>query len=129
MAGQKAFIKEGETSIQYYTPEQEDLINQIFDKVSFDDNLPIAERMQMILGMINNPDKHDFFERKPTLQERPTAKSIDQIIQESNFIDALAPADKTNVEATYTGGKTSIERLLENPRILSREPIPDPDIM
>jgi len=129
MAGQEAFIKEGETSIQYHTPEQEDLINQIFDRVSFDENLPMEERMKMVLEMINDPDKYDFLERRQMLQERPTTKSIDQIIQESDLIEALAPADKTNVETSYPKGKTAIERLLENPRIYLQEPIPDKDIM
>tara|TARA_R110000787_G_scaffold246295_1_gene352058 strand:- start:12337 stop:12726 length:390 start_codon:yes stop_codon:yes gene_type:complete len=129
MPGQKAFIKEGGTSIQYYTPEQEDLINQVYDKVSFDSSIPRSERMQTILEMINNPEKYNFFERKSLMQERPTSKSIDQIIQESNFIESLAPADKTNVEANYTIGGSTIENLLKNRRIHERKPLPSTRII
>ena len=32
------------------------------------------------------------------LEEQPTSKSIDDIIQQSNLIEAIAPRDVTNVE-------------------------------
>ena len=35
---------------------------------------------------------------KPSLSEKPTAKSIDDIMQQSNLMEVLAPRDVTNVE-------------------------------
>jgi hypothetical protein len=130
MAGQKAYLDKNKKSIVYQTPEQEDLINQIESNIAFDENLSLEDRLNIILRMINNPDSAmGVIERKPMLQERPTAKSIDQIIQEADIIEAFAPKDKTNVESKSFQGETMLEKLLKNPRVLNREPIPEPDII
>jgi len=130
MPGQKAYLDKNKKSIVYQTSEQEDLINQIESNISFDENLSLENRLNIILRMINNPDSAmGVIQRKPMLQERPTAKSIDQIIQEADIIEAFAPKDKTNVESKSFQGESMLEKLLKNPRVLNREPIPEPDII
>ena len=130
MAGQKAYLDKNKKSIVYQTPEQEDLINQIESNISFDENLALEDRLNIILRMINNPESAmGVIQRKPMLQESPTAKSIDQIIQEADIIEAFAPKDKTNVESKYFQGESMLEKLLKNPRVFNREPIPEPDII
>ena len=130
MPGQKAYLDKNKKSIVYQTSEQEDLINQIESNISFDENLSLEDRLNIILRMINNPDSAmGVIQRKPMLQERPTAKSIDQIIQEADIIEAFAPKDKTNVESKSFQGESMLEKLLKNPRVLNREPIPEPDII
>lgn len=129
MPGQKAYLDKNKKSIVYQTPEQEDLINQIESNISFDENLPLKDRLNIILRMINNPESAmGVIQRKPMLQERPTAKSIDQIIQEADIIEAFAPKDKTNVENRHSGEESILKKLLSDPRIFNRDPIPDPEL-